>query len=76
MAGKATSLGKKTKQGARAKIKGKREEDPARATAANVASPIQRPDHDTGSKVGERIKEEIPEALAYFLEVYGRLGRG
>jgi hypothetical protein len=33
-------------------------------------------DLDTAIKSGREIKGEVPEALAYFLEVYGRLGRG
>jgi len=33
-------------------------------------------DLDTAIKGGREIKGEVPEALAYFLEVYGRLGRG
>ena len=92
MAGKATPLGKKTKRGntvpktgalqvkkARNGERGMkaRAEDPACPTPMKSVEPIQRPDRDqdTASK-GDRIKEEIPEALAYFLDVYGRLGRG
>jgi hypothetical protein len=63
---------------ARAKIKEKREKDPARPTPDITVSPIRRPEpsHDSGSKPDRSIREEIPEALAYFLDVYGRRGRG
>jgi hypothetical protein len=76
MASKTAPLGKKTKRSARANAKKRREDDPVEATPANTASPIQKRDRHIESRGGERIKEEIPEALAYFLEVYGRLGRG
>lgn len=87
MAGKTTSTGKqiKTKEKVHAsraaKGKDSRTVDKVKArvkTARTKDTEMDPPQPDTPVK-GNReivIKGEIPEALAYFLEVYGRLGRG
>jgi hypothetical protein len=68
MAGKANPLGKPVKKKATA----------ARKKSAKKPAKRSEPERDLDAaiKSGREIKGEIPEALAYFLEVYGRLGRG
>jgi hypothetical protein len=73
MAGKTTSRGKQTK---RKPGKGISKTGASQARSRKVEAMAEKLEQDTGTKTFHRFEGEIPEGLAYFLDVYGRLGRG
>jgi len=72
MAGKTTSHGKQTKRKP-GKSVSKTRASQARHRKVDSEKELEQ---DTSAKTFHKFEGEIPEALAYFLDVYGRLGRG
>jgi len=73
MADKTTSRGKQTKRKPGKSISKTRA---GQARHRKVEDSAKKLEQDTGAKTVHKFEGEIPEALAYFLDVYGRLGRG